>query len=123
MPASACEAPFCIRSKRVVVRHACVCAACACRVVSKPLLQPAFCLPTATAIDGTLLLGGVLFGAGWGMSGLCPGPALVSLAVLTPQLAAYLAALLVGMALHMHVWATGGASSGAQKAQTACKAD
>lgn len=33
--------------------------------------------PSATAIDGRLLVGSILFGIGWGMAGICPGPALV----------------------------------------------
>jgi uncharacterized membrane protein YedE/YeeE len=36
-------------------------------------------LPTATAIDARLLGGAAIFGLGWGLSGYCPGPALVSL--------------------------------------------
>src|SRR6202521_2136986 len=37
-------------------------------------------LPTARHIDGRLVLGGLAFGAGWGLAGYCPGPALASLA-------------------------------------------
>jgi uncharacterized protein len=36
-------------------------------------------LPTATQIDRRLVLGGLLFGVGWGIAGFCPGPALVAL--------------------------------------------
>jgi len=35
-----------------------------------------FCVPTNTTIDGQLLVGSALFGIGWGVAGLCPGPAL-----------------------------------------------
>jgi uncharacterized protein len=57
-------------------------------------------LPSSTVIDRRLVLGGVLFGAGWGVAGFCPGPALV--AASTGSLAAlgFVAAMLVGMAAH-----------------------
>ena len=42
-------------------------------------LGDAFALPQKKAIDVPLLLGAALFGAGWGLSGYCPGPAVVSL--------------------------------------------
>ena len=37
-------------------------------------------LPTSDVIDKRLVIGGLLFGAGWGLAGFCPGPALVSMA-------------------------------------------
>lgn len=39
----------------------------------KPLAGECFLEPAATGIDRRLLLGGVMFGAGWGISGMCPG--------------------------------------------------
>lgn len=48
--------------------------------LAKPLLADAFALPTSTIVDRKLLVGGVLFGTGWGISGMCPGPAIVNLA-------------------------------------------
>ena len=45
----------------------------------KPLLEERFDLPWRKKIDVPLVLGAALFGAGWGLSGYCPGPALVSL--------------------------------------------
>lgn len=44
----------------------------------KPLLANTFAQPASTAMDWRLLTGAVLFGLGWGLSGYCPGPALVS---------------------------------------------
>ena len=44
---------------------------------SKPWCATNFCVPTMTPIDGRLILGSALFGIGWGLWGLCPGPALV----------------------------------------------
>ena len=65
----------------------------------RPMLAPAFDLPTRRNIDGSLLVGALLFGIGWGLAGLCPGPALTSLA--SGQRAAFLfvAAMLVGIAV------------------------
>jgi uncharacterized protein len=53
--------------------------------------------PANTNIDTQLLLGGVLFGAGWGSGGMCPGPALVALAQPQQQTIVLVASMLVGM--------------------------
>lgn len=50
------------------------------RTLSRPLIGAKFELPTNKTIDRKLLTGGLLFGAGWGIGGMCPGPALVALA-------------------------------------------
>jgi uncharacterized protein len=57
-------------------------------------------IPTSTVIDTRLVLGGVLFGAGWGIGGFCPGPALVALGSGLDAAAIFVAAMLVGMLLH-----------------------
>ncbi|MGL5632875.1 MAG: DUF6691 family protein [Azovibrio sp.] len=57
-------------------------------------------LPTATQIDRRLLIGGVMFGVGWGLAGICPGPALVGLGSGIPQAFLFVAAMLSGMALY-----------------------
>lgn len=49
------------------------------RRMEKPRYAAKFHLPTSKQIDWRLLLGAALFGAGWGLGGFCPGPALVSL--------------------------------------------
>lgn len=54
-------------------------------------------LPTNSQIDNKLLLGASLFGAGWGIAGFCPGPAVVAAASLIPQGLLFTAAMLVGM--------------------------
>jgi uncharacterized membrane protein YedE/YeeE len=46
----------------------------------RPLLDAAFHVPTARAIDAPLLLGAAIFGVGWGIAGYCPGPVLASAA-------------------------------------------
>ncbi len=57
-------------------------------------------LPSNTTIDARLLLGGALFGAGWGIAGFCPGPGIVAASSGSAMGAAFVAAMLVGMALH-----------------------
>jgi uncharacterized protein len=54
-------------------------------------------LPTSTVIDRPLVLGSLLFGAGWGLAGFCPGPALVSLGTGQPKAAVFVLAMLAGM--------------------------
>lgn len=56
--------------------------------------------PTKTRIDAPLVSGAVLFGVGWGLAGLCPGPAVVNLATLSPAVLVFVAAMITGMALH-----------------------
>lgn len=56
-------------------------------------------LPTATRIDRRLVLGSLAFGAGWGLAGFCPGPALASLTTGAVQLLIFCAAMLVGMGI------------------------
>lgn len=54
-------------------------------------------LPKSTDIDKRLVVGGLVFGAGWGLAGFCPGPALVSLGAGQPKAAVFVAAMLAGM--------------------------
>ena len=56
-------------------------------------------LPTARHIDRRLILGGVAFGAGWGLAGYCPGPALASLATGGSKPLIFTVAMLAGMAI------------------------
>jgi uncharacterized protein len=53
--------------------------------------------PTSTQMDKPLVIGSLLFGAGWGLGGLCPGPALVSMADGQSKAVLFVAAMLVGM--------------------------
>lgn len=54
-------------------------------------------LPASKQLDWQLLTGGVLFGAGWGAGGMCPGPAIVALASGQQQGMVLVAAMLAGM--------------------------
>ena len=53
--------------------------------------------PTNTDIDKKLVIGSLMFGAGWGLAGFCPGPALVSMADGQPKALVFVLAMLVGM--------------------------
>lgn len=65
-----------------------------------PLLAPTFELPARDHIDGKLVAGAALFGLGWGLSGYCPGPALVSVACGALPPITLCASMLAGMGLH-----------------------
>jgi uncharacterized membrane protein YedE/YeeE len=56
-------------------------------------------LPERRRTDGNLVAGSAIFGVGWGLSGLCPGPALMLLAGHSWQAFAFVASLVLGMAL------------------------
>jgi len=56
--------------------------------------------PAATDIDRPLITGAALFGIGWGLVGLCPGPAIADLATLSPGVFVFVIAMAVGMAAH-----------------------
>jgi uncharacterized membrane protein YedE/YeeE len=57
-------------------------------------------IPTNRVIDARLIVGGVLFGTGWGIGGFCPGPALVAMSSGLGSAAVFVIAMLAGMVLH-----------------------
>lgn len=63
----------------------------------KPVLAAQSLWPNRTDIDRTLLIGSALFGIGWGLAGLCPGPALVNLATLMPEVIVFVLAMAAGL--------------------------
>ena len=67
---------------------------------SRPLLDTQSFWPTKNQIDRPLIVGAALFGIGWGLVGFCPGPALESLATLSPGVIIFVAAMAGGMMLH-----------------------
>lgn len=62
----------------------------------RPLLSEAFEHPPRRHVDARLVGGAALFGVGWGLSGYCPGPALVALVALSPATLAFVGAMIVG---------------------------
>jgi uncharacterized membrane protein YedE/YeeE len=67
---------------------------------AEPFCAPACQWPTNRVIDRRLIAGSALFGVGWGLVGLCPGPALVNLASLSPRIVIFVAAMALGMVLY-----------------------
>jgi uncharacterized protein len=68
-----------------------------------PLFDARSRWPTATKIDAPLIGGAVLFGIGWGLAGLCPGPAIENLATLSPGVIVFVIAMAVGM-IGQNLW-------------------
>lgn len=66
---------------------------------TRSLLGEAMRLPTATRLDRRLALGSLAFGAGWGLAGYCPGPALASLIGGGKEPLIFTAAMVAGMAI------------------------
>ncbi|MEO8618743.1 MAG: YeeE/YedE family protein [Sphingomicrobium sp.] len=65
-----------------------------------PLFAEKFSLPERQDLDGKLIGGAILFGIGWGLAGICPGPAIASLALVPVKVLPFIAAMVAGMALH-----------------------
>lgn len=57
-------------------------------------------IPAITKIDRSLLAGSFIFGIGWGIAGICPGPALVLLGVGSAEASIFLIAMLLGMGIY-----------------------
>jgi uncharacterized membrane protein YedE/YeeE len=66
----------------------------------KPWFDTRFYLPSAAHIDRPLLEGAAMFGLGWGLVGLCPGPALANLVTLRGDILLFVAAMVLGMLAH-----------------------
>src|SRR6476646_2139360 len=66
---------------------------------ARPILATQSFWPTKIGLDRSLVIGSALFGVGWGLVGLCPGPALENLATLSPRVIAFVVAMAGGMAL------------------------
>ncbi len=70
----------------------------------RPLLADGFTLPTKSVLDSRLLGGAALFGVGWGLSGFCPGPAVVAMVTGLTPVFAFVAAMVAGMAIYMRIF-------------------
>ena len=62
-----------------------------------PVVGGTYHLPAGTNIDRRILVGPVIFGAGWGVSGFCPGPALTALGFGEPGTLVFVPAMILGM--------------------------
>jgi len=64
--------------------------------LTKPICAQQFNLPESKVVTKPLVIGATLFGIGWGLAGLCPGPAIASLAHPSEQLLYFLASMFMG---------------------------
>jgi len=72
------------------------------RIVTRrtaPLYSGGFALPSSQGIDARLLVGAGLFGIGWGLGGLCPGPAISSLLLVPGDAGLFVLMMLAGLAV------------------------
>lgn len=69
----------------------------------KPILAEHFELPHTQSIDARLVLGALLFGAGWGLYGYCPGPAIAALAYGTIETVTFVLVMALGMLVAEYV--------------------
>jgi uncharacterized membrane protein YedE/YeeE len=67
---------------------------------SSPLLATTFQVPQKRDIDWKLVTGAILFGAGWGLGGFCPGPAIVSLVSAKTPVIVFVLSMIIGMYVH-----------------------
>lgn len=70
---------------------------------ARPRYAPVFHLPTRRDIDRPLVAGAALFGVGWGLAGLCPGPAIVSAGGGSFEALVFVGTMTLGMLLHDRV--------------------
>ena len=70
------------------------------RLMHKPVLGMSFSMPGKKDLDKKLILGAVLFGIGWGLAGICPGPSLVALNAFDGRIVLFVVALLAGLLFH-----------------------
>ena len=78
----------------------------------RPWFAPAFALPTKTDLEPRLITGAALFGIGWGLAGLCPGPAVTALVTGSAGVFAFFAAMLAGFLLHDRIEARNAVAKG-----------
>jgi uncharacterized protein len=65
----------------------------------RPIFAARYVWPMRTDIDQLLIVGSILLGIGWGLVGLCPGPALENLTSLSPRAIAFVLAMIAGMTM------------------------
>ncbi|MBT5483439.1 YeeE/YedE family protein [Gammaproteobacteria bacterium] len=70
------------------------------RLMHKPFLAVSFSIPGKKDLDKKLILGAVIFGIGWGLAGICPGPSLVALNSLDMKVVWFVLAMLAGIVAH-----------------------
>lgn len=69
------------------------------RRMKRPVIAEEFCIPQNREVEGRLLTGAAMFGIGWGLAGLCPGPAIAGLVYGYSESWIFVGAMLAGMVL------------------------
>lgn len=72
-----------------------------------PLFGQRFYIPDRSDIDKRLIIGAILFGIGWGIAGLCPGPALTALATGSMPVVGFVVAMAAGALLYKWLFESG----------------
>ncbi|SFV26184.1 DUF6691 family protein [Hyphomicrobium facile] len=70
----------------------------------KPLVSNDFHLPSTSDVDWRLISGAAIFGIGWGLAGICPGPGIAALAVQPMSALLFVLAMAAGMRLHSFIF-------------------
>ena len=91
------------------------------RGFASPLFAAKFSVPPRTDLDADLIVGAAIFGAGWGLAGFCPGPAIVSLASGAMPVAIFVIAMACG--IYLQSWSSKIRQPGRQSAGTFISAD
>jgi len=79
-----------------------------------PFWGECFAVPATRKIDGPLITGSILFGIGWGLAGLCPGPAIAGLAYGMHKSIIFVLAMISGMIIYQ-IWSNWTISKSSQK--------
>ncbi len=87
-----------------------------------PLFERQSLWPTKKDIDRSLLCGALLFGLGWGLIGLCPGPAIVDLSTLSLPVIVFVIAMATGMLAH-DLWPARAAGAARESLVSSIRAD
>lgn len=72
------------------------------RTMQSPLLASNFSVPKRSDPDARLIFGSAIFGAGWGLGGFCPGPAVTSLA--SGALPVFIFVIAMGVGMYLDIW-------------------
>lgn len=88
------------------------------RRMRTPLFDKRFYIPENRTMDWQLIGGGAMFGVGWGLVGLCPGPALAGLVLARWEVWLFVLAMLAGMQLHRLVTSHAQSDDGRVAAQS-----
>ncbi|MCT2398778.1 DUF6691 family protein [Novosphingobium mangrovi (ex Huang et al. 2023)] len=83
---------------------------------AKPVAGALFDRPSTTMIDRKLVIGSLTFGIGWGLAGICPGPALVALAIVPSQTLAFVIPMIAGLMVSA-AWRRSASGSGVEALQ------